>query len=146
MSIIQEFKEFAVKGNVMDLAVGVIIGGAFGKITTSLVEDVIMPIISAMMGGRIDFTNMFVVLGDVPADTEMTYEALKAAGVPLLAYGNFITILINFIILAFIVFMLVKGMNKMRRQAEEPAAPPAPAEPSEDILLLREISAKLDKK
>ncbi|MDO4699723.1 MAG: large conductance mechanosensitive channel protein MscL [Moraxella sp.] len=146
MSIIQEFKEFAVKGNVMDLAVGVIIGGAFGKITTSLVEDVIMPIISAMMGGKIDFTNMFVVLGDVPADTEMTYEALKAAGVPLLAYGNFITILINFIILAFIVFMLVKAMNKMRRQAEEPAAPPAPAEPSEDILLLREISAKLDKK
>lgn len=146
MSIIQEFKEFAVKGNVMDLAVGVIIGGAFGKITTSLVEDVIMPIISAMMGGKIDFTNMFVVLGDVPADTEMTYEALKAAGVPLLAYGNFITILINFIILAFIVFMLVKAMNKMRRQAEEPAVPPAPAEPSEDILLLREISAKLDKK
>lgn len=146
MSIIQEFKEFAVKGNVMDLAVGVIIGGAFGKITTSLVEDVIMPVISAIMGGKIDFTNMFVVLGDVPAGTEMTYEALKAAGVPMLAYGNFITILINFVILAFIVFMLVKGMNKMRRQSEEPAAPPAPAEPSEDILLLREISAKLDKR
>lgn len=145
MSIVQEFKEFAVKGNVMDLAVGVIIGGAFGKITTSLVEDVIMPVISVIMGGRIDFTNMFVVLGAVPEGTEMTYEALKTAGVPLLAYGNFITILINFIILAFIVFMLVKGMNKMRRQAEE-APPPAPAEPSEDILLLREISAKLDKK
>ncbi len=145
MSIIQEFKEFAVKGNVMDLAVGVIIGGAFGKITTSLVEDVIMPVISAIMGGKIDFTNMFVVLGEIPEGTARTYETLKAAGVPVLAYGNFITILINFIILAFIVFMLVKAMNKLRRQSEEPAAP-APVEPSEDILLLREISAKLDKK
>ncbi|WP_410473141.1 large conductance mechanosensitive channel protein MscL [Faucicola mancuniensis] len=143
MSILQEFKEFAVKGNVMDLAVGVIIGGAFGKITTSLVEDVIMPIISAIMGGKIDFTNMFVVLGNVPEGTAMTYEALKAAGVPVLAYGNFITIVINFIILAFIVFMLVKGMNKMRKQAE--AEPEAPAEPSEEVLLLREISAKLSK-
>nr|WP_315041140.1 large conductance mechanosensitive channel protein MscL [uncultured Moraxella sp.] len=143
MSILQEFKEFAVKGNVMDLAVGVIIGGAFSKITTSLVEDVIMPVISAIMGGKIDFTNMFVVLGNVPEGTAMTYEALKAAGVPVLAYGNFITIVINFIILAFIVFMLVKGMNKMRKQAE--AEPEAPAEPSEEVLLLREISAKLSK-
>ncbi len=141
MSMMQEFKEFAVKGNVMDLAVGVIIGGAFGKITTSLVEDVIMPIISAIMGGKLDFTNMFVVLGDIPEGTARTYEALKAAGVPVLAYGNFITIVINFIILAFIVFMMVKGMNKMRKQAEE--APAAPAEPSEEVLLLREISAKL---
>ncbi|MDO5050194.1 MAG: large conductance mechanosensitive channel protein MscL [Moraxella equi] len=143
MSIIQEFKEFAVKGNVMDLAVGVIIGGAFGKITTSLVEDVIMPVISAIMGGQLDFSNMFVVLGKVPEGTAMTYAALKEAGVPVLAYGNFITILINFIILAFIVFMLVKGMNKMRRQAE--AEPEAPAEPSEEVLLLREISQKLSK-
>ncbi len=141
MSMMQEFKEFAVKGNVMDLAVGVIIGGAFGKITTSLVEDVIMPIISAIMGGKLDFTNMFVVVGDIPEGTARTYEALKAAGVPVLAYGNFITIVINFIILAFIVFMMVKGMNKMRKQAEE--APAAPAEPSEEVLLLREISAKL---
>lgn len=146
MSIVQEFKEFAVKGNVMDLAVGVIIGGAFGKITTSLVEDVMMPIISAIMGGRIDFSNMFVVLGDVPAGTAMTYVALKEAGVPVLAYGNFITILINFVILAFIVFMLVKGMNKMRRQAETvPEVPSTPPEPSEEVLLLREISAKLGK-
>ncbi|STZ62807.1 Large-conductance mechanosensitive channel [Moraxella lacunata] len=143
MSIVQEFKEFAVKGNVMDLAVGVIIGGAFGKITTSLVEDVIMPVISAIMGGQLDFSNMFVVLGKVPEGTAMTYAALKEAGVPVLAYGNFITILINFIILAFIVFMLVKGMNKMRRQAE--AEPEAPAEPSEEVLLLREISQKLSK-
>ncbi len=141
--MMQEFKEFALKGNVMDLAVGVIIGGAFGKITTSLVEDIIMPVISAILGGEIDFTNMFIVLGDVPEGTVRTYEALKAAGVPVLAYGNFVTILINFIILAFIIFMMVKAMNKMRRQAE---VPEAPAEPSEEVLLLREISAKLGDK
>lgn len=147
MSMLDEFKEFALKGNVMDLAVGVIIGGAFGKITTSLVEDVMMPIISAIMGGKIDFSNMFIVLGEIPADAPAdkiaTYAGLKELGVPVLAYGNFITILINFIILAFIVFLLVKGMNKMRKKAEE--APPAPAEPSEEVLLLREISAKLGK-
>lgn len=148
MSIVQEFKEFAVKGNVMDLAVGVIIGGAFGKITTSLVEDVIMPVISTIIGD-IDFSNMFIVLGtipaDAPADKIATYAGLKELGVPVLAYGNFLTILINFIILAFIVFMLVKAMNKMRKQAEEAPAPEAPAEPSEEVLLLREISAKLGK-
>ena len=143
MSLVQEFKEFAVKGNVMDLAVGVIIGAAFGKITTSLVEDVIMPIISAIIG-NVDFSNMLIPLGAVPEGTLMTYAALKEAGVPVLAYGNFITILINFIILAFIVFMLVKAMNKLRRQLEQ-AEPEVPVEPSEDILLLREISAKLDK-
>ena len=143
MSMMQEFKEFALKGNVMDLAVGVIIGGAFGKITTSLVEDMIMPVISAIMGGKIDFTNMFAVLGDIPEGTEQTYEALKAAGVPMLAYGNFVTILINFIILAFIIFIMVKYMNKLRK-TEEPA-PEAPAEPSEEVLLLREISSKLGK-
>ncbi|MDO4250165.1 MAG: large conductance mechanosensitive channel protein MscL [Moraxella sp.] len=142
MSIIQEFKEFAVKGNVMDLAIGVIIGAAFGKITTSLVEDVIMPLISAIIGD-IDFSNLLIPLAAVPEGTEMTYAALKAAGVPMLAYGNFITVLINFIILAFIVFMMVKGINKLRKK-EEPA-PAAPAEPSEEVLLLREISAKLGK-
>lgn len=141
MSIVQEFKEFAVKGNVMDLAVGVIIGAAFGKITTSLVDDIIMPLISVIIGD-IDFSNMLIPLKEVPAGTAMTYAALKEAGIPVLAYGNFITIVINFIIMAFIVFMLVKGMNKLRRQSEQ-AAPEAPAEPSEDILLLREISAKL---
>ncbi|MDO4450553.1 MAG: large conductance mechanosensitive channel protein MscL [Moraxella sp.] len=143
MSIIQEFKEFALKGNVMDLAVGVIIGGAFGKITTSLVEDVIMPIVSFIVGGDIDFKNMFITLGEAPEGVAMTYDALKEAGVPMLAYGSFITVLINFVILAFIIFMMVKGMNKMRKQAE--AEPEAPAEPSEEVLLLREISAKLDK-
>lgn len=144
MSIMQEFKDFALKGNVMDLAVGVIIGGAFGKITTSLVEDIIMPIIGAIFGG-FDFSNMFIILGKVPEGVDANnYAALKEAGVAMLAYGNFITIVINFIILAFIVFMLVKGMNKMRKEAE--AAPePAPAEPSEEVLLLREISQKLSK-
>lgn len=143
MSIVQEFKEFALKGNVMDLAVGVIIGGAFGKITTSLVEDVIMPIVSFIVGGDIDFKNMFITLGEAPEGVAMTYDALKEAGVPMLAYGSFITVLINFVILAFIIFMMVKGMNKMRKQAD--AEPEAPAEPSEEVLLLREISAKLDK-
>ena len=142
MSMMQEFKEFALKGNVMDLAVGVIIGGAFGKITTSLVEDVIMPIISAIMGGRIDFSNMFLVLGDVPPGTAMTYDALKKAGVPIFAYGNFITILINFLILAFIIFMLVKAMNRLRRKSE---AEVPDAQPAEEVLLLREISRKLDR-
>ena len=128
MSLMSEFKEFAMKGNVMDLAIGVIIGGAFGKITTSLVEDIIMPIISAIMGGKIDFTNMYIVLGTKPTGVADNYAALKEAGVPLLAYGSFATIVINFIILAFIIFMMVKAMNRMRKKEEE--APPAPARPS----------------
>lgn len=124
----------------MDLAVGVIIGAAFGKITTSLVEDIIMPIVAFIVGGDIDFKNMFVLLGDAPAGVPMTYDALKEAGAPMLAYGSFLTVVINFIILAFIIFMMVKGMNKLRRNSEEEAAP---EEPSEEVLLLREISAKL---
>lgn len=142
MSMIQEFKEFALKGNVMDLAVGVIIGAAFGKITTSMVEDVIMPLVSFIIGGEFDFKNMFILLGDAPTGVPMTYDALKEAGAPMLAYGSFVTAVINFIILAFIIFMMVKGMNKLRRKSEEPEAP---QEPSEEILLLREISAKLGK-
>ncbi|UXZ05691.1 large conductance mechanosensitive channel protein MscL [Moraxella nasicaprae] len=140
MSIVQEFKEFAVKGNVMDLAIGVIIGAAFGKITTSLVEDIMMPLIGAIIGD-IDFSNMFIILGTVPEGVDATkYAALKEAGVAMLAYGNFITVVINFLILAIIVFMLVKVMNKMRKTEEA-----APAEPSEEVLLLREISSKLSK-
>ncbi len=138
MSVMSEFKEFAIKGNVMDLAVGVIIGGAFATITTSLVEDIIMPIVAMIFGGEINFKNMFIVLGDIPEGVARNYDALKAAGTPVLAYGNFITILINFIILAFIIFMMVKFVNRLRRQ--EAAAPAAPAE---EILLLREISEKL---
>lgn len=107
MSMMNEFKAFAMKGNVMDLAVGVIIGAAFGKIVDSLVGDLIMPVIAALMGGKLDFSSLLVPLGQVPAGTAMTLDALKKAGVPVFAYGNFITILLNFIILAFIIFMLV---------------------------------------
>ena len=143
MSMASEFKEFALKGNVMDLAVGVIIGGAFGKIVDSVVADLIMPIVGAIVG-NLDFSSMFIVLGKVPAGTAMVLADLKKAGVPVLAYGNFITIAVNFIILAFIIFMMVKQMNRMKREA--PAeAPAAPAPIAEDILLLREIRDNLKK-
>lgn len=143
MSIVSEFKEFALKGNVMDLAVGVIIGGAFGKIVDSVVADLIMPIVGAVVG-NLDFSNMFIVLGKVPAGTAMALADLKKAGVPVLAYGNFITIAVNFIILAFIIFMMVKQMNRLKREAPAPA-PAAPAPTPEDILLLREIRDNLKK-
>ena len=140
MSMSSEFKEFIMKGNVMDLAVGVIIGAAFGKIVDSLVNDIIMPIVGKVTGG-VDFSNMFVPLADIPAGNAGTYAALKAAGVPMLAYGNFSTIVINFVILAFIIFMMIKQVNKMKK-AEPPAAPaPTP----DDILLLREIRDSLKK-
>jgi large conductance mechanosensitive channel len=138
----KEFRAFAVKGNVIDLAVGVIIGGAFGKIVDSLVNDIVMPLISSLLGGRIDFTNLFVVLGSVPDNVPRTFDALKKAGIPIFAYGNFITISINFILLAFVIFQMVKIVNKIRLQDEEPKAkPPTP----EDILLLREIRDGLKK-
>lgn len=140
MSMVSEFKEFALKGNVMDLAVGVIIGGAFATITKSLVDDIIMPIVAFIAGGEINFKNMLLVLGDVPNGVAMTYDALKEAGVPVLAYGSFITVLINFLILAFIIFMMVRLVNKMRRTE---AVEEAVVEPSEEVQLLREISAKL---
>jgi large conductance mechanosensitive channel len=139
MSMMSEFKEFALKGNVMDLAVGVIIGGAFGKIVDSLVGDVIMPIISSF--GSVNFTDKFIALSEVPAGTAATLAAHKAAGVNTLAYGNFITIAINFIILAFIIFQMVKFMNKLKKA--EPPAPPAPT--PEDVVLLREIRDALRK-
>ena len=140
MSMVSEFKEFALKGNVMDLAVGVIIGGAFATITKSLVEDIMMPIVAFIAGGEINFKNMFLVLGDVPEGVARNYDALKQAGVPVLAYGSFITILINFLILAFIIFMMVKIVNKMRRKEE---VKEVVKQPSEEVQLLREISAKL---
>src|SRR5690606_41717588 len=102
MSMVSEFKEFAVKGNVMDLAVGVIIGGAFGTITTSLVEDIMMPIVAFIAGGEINFKNMFVILGDVPEGIAMTYDDLKEAGAPVIADGSLITVRINFQVLAFL--------------------------------------------
>ena len=143
MSIIKEFKEFAVKGNVVDLAVGVIIGGAFGKIVGSLVEDVIMPLVGRLLG-NLDFSNLFIVLGTVPEGTAMTLADVKKAGVPVLAYGNFITISLNFLILAFVIFMMVKQINKLKR-SEPPAPPAAPAPTPEDIVLLREIRDSLKK-
>ena len=139
MSMMSEFKEFAVKGNVMDLAVGVIIGAAFGKIVDSVVGDLIMPIIGKVLG-NINFTDMFVALKDIPTGTVMTLEAVKKVGVPVFAYGNFITIVINFAILAFIIFLIVKQMNKLKK-----AEPAAPAPTAEDVLLLREIRDSLKK-
>jgi large conductance mechanosensitive channel len=140
MGMMQEFREFAVKGNVIDLAVGVIIGGAFGKIVDSIVGDLIMPVVGAVVG-KIDFSNLFVVLGNVPPGTVLTLDALKKAGVPVLAYGNFITIAVNFLILAFIIFLMVKQINRMKREAPVvPAVQPATAE---DVLLLREIRDSL---
>ncbi|MCH7310372.1 large conductance mechanosensitive channel protein MscL [Acinetobacter sp. ANC 4805] len=142
MSIIQEFKEFAIKGNMMDLAIGVIIGGAFGKIIDSLVKDIIMPLITLITGGGVDFTQKFIVLGDNPNNLQSLAELTKA-GINVLTYGNFLTILINFIILAWVVFLMVKVMNRMRKQEE--AAPAAPAATPEDIQLLREIRDSLKK-
>ena len=141
-NIMKEFRAFAVKGNVIDLAVGVIIGGAFGKIVDSLVNDIVMPLISTLLGGRIDFTNLFVVLGTAPDNVPRTFDALKKAGVPIFAYGNFVTISINFILLAFVIFQMVKIVNKIRLQDEEPRPiTPIP----EDIILLRDIRDSLKK-
>jgi large conductance mechanosensitive channel len=139
MSFLKEFREFAVKGNVVDLAVGVIIGGAFGKIVDSLVADIIMPIVGLVFG-KLDFSNLYIVLGSVPAGVANNLADLKKAGVPVLAYGNFITILVNFIILAFVIFLMIKQINRLRRTEE---AAPAPAAPPEDIVLLREIRDSL---
>ena len=137
MSILSEFKEFAVKGNVMDLAVGVIIGSAFGKIVDCVVSDLIMPIVGRLVGG-LDFSNYYFALKDVPPGAPQTLDGLKKAGVPVFAYGNFFTIALNFVILAFIIFMMVKWINKLRAQTP----PPAPEDPA-DIVLLREIRDQL---
>jgi large conductance mechanosensitive channel len=140
MGMMQEFKDFAVKGNVIDLAVGVIIGGAFGKIVSSVVEDLIMPLVGKVLG-NINFSDMFIALKEIPPGTAMTLEAVKKAGVPVFAYGNFITISLNFAILAFIIFIMVKQINRLK--AEAPPAPP-PVTP-EDVMLLREIRDALKK-
>jgi large conductance mechanosensitive channel len=142
--VLQEFKQFALKGNVVDLAIGVIIGGAFGKIVESLVGDLIMPLLSAVLG-RVDFSNLFIVLGTVPAGVGSSLEALRKAGVPVLAYGSFMTVLVNFILLAFVIFILIRQINRLR-STPEPAAPAAPAAPPEDVLLLREIRDSLQQR
>ncbi len=140
MSFMSEFREFAVKGNAMDLAVGVIIGAAFGKIVESIVNDLIMPVVGAIFGG-FDFTNLFLPLRAVPDGVADTLAAVKEAGVPVFAYGSFLTILLNFIILAFIVFVLIKQLNRLKKSPP----PAAPAAPPEDIVLLREIRDSLKK-
>jgi large conductance mechanosensitive channel len=137
-----EFRAFIAKGNVLDLAVAVIIGAAFAAIVTSLTGDLIMPLIGAIVG-KLDFSNYYLLLGPVPADYHgpMSYAALKAAGVPMLGYGAFLTALVNFLILAFVIFLLIKAATRaMRRREDGPEAAPAPAE---EVLLLREIRDSL---
>lgn len=140
MSFIPEFKEFAIKGNAVDLAIGVIIGAAFGKIVASIVDDLIMPIVGAVSGG-FDFSNLFIPLREVPPGVAMTLAEMKKAGIPVFAYGNFLTVLLNFLILALVIFVMVKQINRLKKAAP----PPAPAAPPEDILLLREIRDSLKK-
>ncbi len=134
MSFIKEFKEFAVKGNVMDLAIGVIIGGAFGKIIDSVVNDLVMPLVSAIIGTH-DFSNMYLVLkGNVVPDLSLA-DARAVEGAVIFAYGNFITVLISFLLLALVVFFMVKGINKLKRKQEVVEAPAAPAGPTQEQLL-----------
>ena len=138
-----EFRAFIARGNVLDLAVGVIIGAAFGKIVDSLVNDIVMPVISRIVG-KLDFSSMFLVLAQPPAGTPMTLDALKKAGVPVLAWGSFVTVAINFLILAFVIFLMVKQVNRLRRiHAAAEDKPTEPAPPPEDVQLLREIRDSL---
>jgi len=139
MAVIQEFKEFAIKGNVVDLAVGVIIGAAFSKIVDSVVSDLILPMVGAVVG-KLDFSNLFIILGTVPQGTATTLDALKKAGVPVFAYGNFITVAVNFAILAFIIFLMVKQINRLKRRE---VVLPTVIVPTENIVLLREIRDSL---
>ena len=143
MGMVAEFKTFAIKGNVVDLAVAVIIGAAFGKIVDAVVADLIMPLVGLVFG-KLDFSSMYLLLGTVPAGTDMTLDALRKAGVPVLAYGHFLTVTLNFFILAFIIFLMVKEINRLKnRNAAKVEA--APAAPPEDIVLLREIRDSLKK-
>lgn len=139
MAVMQEFKEFAVKGNAIDLAVGVIIGAAFGKIVDSIVSDLVMPLVGKLVGG-LDFSSYYIPLAGQAAGLTLA-EAKKTGAV--FAYGNFITILVNFIILAFIIFIMIKQINRLKRA--EPAAPEAAPATPEDIVLLREIRDSLKK-
>ena len=140
MSFASEFREFAMKGNVVDLAVGVIIGGAFGKIVDSVVGDLIMPVVGRLFGG-LDFSNYFLALKEIPSGVAMNLAEVKKAGVPVFAYGSFITVALNFAILAFIIFIMVKQINRLKK--EQTAAPEAPPAPPEEVVLLREIRDSL---
>ena len=140
--MLKEFKEFIARGNVLDLAVAVIIGAAFATITTSLTDDIIMPVVGAIFGG-LDFSSYFVRLGPIPegyTGSLTSYAELKAAGVPLIGWGQFVTVVINFLILAFIIFLIVRSANRMMARKEA-----APAAPAEEVLLLREIRDLLAK-
>jgi large conductance mechanosensitive channel len=141
MRVMQEFKEFAIKGNVIDLAVGVIIGAAFGKIVESLVADLVLPLVGAMVG-KIDFSSLFLVLGQVPQGTANTLEGLRKAGVPVLAWGNFLTVAVNFALLAFIIFMMVRQINRLKKNSAPASIHTATPE---DVLLLREIRDSLQR-
>ena len=143
MSFGSEFKEFAMQGNVIDLAVGVIIGSAFGKIVDSMVKDLIMPLVNLVTGGQIDYSNKYWVLSGRVPDGATLIEAQKLGNV--FAYGNFITVAINFIILAFVIFMMIRQINKMKR-ADPAAAPAAPTPTPEDVVLLREIRDALNRR
>jgi large conductance mechanosensitive channel len=153
MSLLNEFKTFAVKGNAIDLAVGVIIGAAFGKIVESLVNDITMPVISRLIGGKFDFSNLFFILGEVPTGTASTLDALRKAGVPVLAWGSFITIVINFLLMAFVIFLLVRYLNRIQETvlrtpgpadaAQATALAAAPPVPSPTEQLLAEIRDEL---
>lgn len=141
--MLREFRDFVARGNVLDLAVAVIIGAAFATITTSLTDDIIMPIVGAIFGG-LDFSSYFVLLGPVPegySGSMTDYAALKAAGAPVLGWGQFVTVLINFLILAFVIFLLVRWANRLRAKAEE-----APPEDAADVVLLKEIRDELRKR
>ena len=139
MSFAKEFREFAVKGNMVDLAVGVIIGAAFGKIVDSIVNDLVMPVISRATG-KIDFSSRFIELTEIPANVPHTLEAVRKAGIPVIAWGNFLNVAINFVILAFIVFLMVKAINRLRQPEEKKAETP------ENVVLLREIRDLLARK
>lgn len=138
MGMISEFRTFAMRGNVIDLAVGVIIGAAFGKIVDSIVNDLIMPLLGRVIG-KLDFSNLFVVLADPPPGVPRTLDALKKAGVPIFAYGNFLTIVVNFVILAFIIFLMVRAFNKLREETQPEAKADEPKPEPADVILLREI-------
>jgi large conductance mechanosensitive channel len=145
MSMIKEFREFAMRGNVVDLAVGVIIGAAFGKIVDSLVKDVIMPPIGVVLG-KVDFSNLFLVLREGPvAGPYVSVDAALKAGAVTLNYGLFINVMISFVIVAWAVFLMIKLMNRLKREEAAPAPAPAPAEPPEEVILLREIRDSLKK-
>lgn len=145
MGMLQEFKAFALKGNVIDLAVGVIIGTGFAKIVDAMVADLIMPLVSILVG-EVDFSKWFLILGHVPADVPRTLEALKTAGIPVFAWGHFLSISLNFFMLAFVIFVMIRQVHKLRIAHEAKPADTPPAPPSEEVQLLREIRDSLKAK